>query len=114
MEGLVTRFKKLMDDSELSAAQMADKIGVQRSAISHVLSGRNKPSLDFVLKVLDAFGDVSAEWLLKGEKQPHITTRKATEKDLSFPAVTDTKKRIEKVLILYADKTVEEYRASNP
>ena len=46
------RLNKVMDYYQLSAASFADKINVQRSSISHLLSGRNKPSLDFVLKVL--------------------------------------------------------------
>jgi len=55
-----------MRESELSAATFADIIGVQRSSISHILSGRNKPSLDFILKLLHAYPSVSSEWLLKG------------------------------------------------
>ena len=45
----------------------ADKIGVQRSSISHILSGRNKPSLDFILKVTNEFTDVDIYWLLNGK-----------------------------------------------
>jgi len=51
----------------MSPAQLANQIGVQRSGISHILSGRNKPSLDFVLKVLDAFPGLNEKWLLRGE-----------------------------------------------
>lgn len=47
---IVERIKQLMYDNELSAAAFADTIGVQRSSISHILSERNKPSLDFILK----------------------------------------------------------------
>jgi transcriptional regulator with XRE-family HTH domain len=63
---IVDRIKQLMHDSELSAAAFADIIGVQRSSISHILSERNKPSLDFILKILHAYPSVSSEWLLKG------------------------------------------------
>lgn len=63
---LVARIKKILDESELSSAAFADKIGVQRSSISHILSGRNKPSLDFILKVLHAFPTVHSDWLLLG------------------------------------------------
>ncbi|MEM9985346.1 MAG: helix-turn-helix transcriptional regulator, partial [Bacteroidota bacterium] len=51
----------------LSASQFADQVGVQRSSISHILSGRNKPSLDFVLKVTNTFKDVDIYWLLNGK-----------------------------------------------
>ncbi len=51
----------------LSSSQFAEKIGVQRSSVSHVISGRNRPSLDFVKKILDAFPDISYEWLISGD-----------------------------------------------
>jgi transcriptional regulator with XRE-family HTH domain len=55
-----------MDYYEISAALLAEKIEVQRSSISHILSGRNKPSLEFVLKILKAFPEVELYWLLNG------------------------------------------------
>ena len=60
------RLNIIMDFYNLSAALLADKIEVQRSSISHLLSGRNKPSLDFVLKILKAFPEVELYWLLNG------------------------------------------------
>lgn len=51
----------------MNASSFADKIGVQRSSISHLLSGRNKPSLDFVMKILDIFPDVNLYWVLNGK-----------------------------------------------
>ena len=56
-----------MDYYNESASSFAEKIGVQRSSISHILSGRNKPSLDFVLKVLSSFPEVELYWLLNGK-----------------------------------------------
>ena len=50
-----------------SASSFAEKIGVQRSSISHILSGRNKPSLEFVLKVISSFPEVELYWLLNGK-----------------------------------------------
>ena len=64
---MIERVKLLMSVKDLSSAQLAEAIGVQRSGISHILSGRNKPSLDFVVKVLEAYPDLSESWLLKGE-----------------------------------------------
>ena len=52
VEKFAERLNKIMDFYEITAGNFADKIEVQRSSISHILSGRNKPSLDFVLKVL--------------------------------------------------------------
>lgn len=53
----------------LTASAFADQIGVQRSNVSHVLSGRNKPGIDFVEKILLSFPRVNAHWLLTGENE---------------------------------------------
>jgi transcriptional regulator with XRE-family HTH domain len=61
------RLQKVIDYYNESASSFAQKIDVQRSSISHILSGRNKPSLDFVLKILDAYPEVELYWLLNGK-----------------------------------------------
>ncbi|MBE0424463.1 MAG: helix-turn-helix transcriptional regulator [Lutibacter sp.] len=66
IEQFAKRLNILMDYYEISAALLAEKIEVQRSSISHILSGRNKPSLEFVLKILKAFPEVELYWLLNG------------------------------------------------
>lgn len=53
----------------LTASAFADQIGVQRSNVSHVLSGRNKPGVEFVEKILLSFPRVNAHWLLTGENE---------------------------------------------
>lgn len=57
---------KLIEAEGLTPAKFADEIGVQRSSISHILSGRNKPSYDFISKVLKRFSGINAEWLITG------------------------------------------------
>lgn len=64
---MIERIKLLMSVKNLTPAQLANELGVQRSGISHILSGRNKPSLDFVLKIMDSFSDLNESWLLKGD-----------------------------------------------
>jgi len=61
------RIEKIIAYYELSASAFADKVGVQRSSISHIISGRNKPSLDFVMKIMEAFPEVDLYWLLMGK-----------------------------------------------
>ncbi|MGV7108013.1 helix-turn-helix domain-containing protein [Flavobacterium sp. U410] len=61
------RLEKIFNYYGLSASSFADKIGVQRSSLSHLLSGRNKPSLDFVLKVIEVFPEVDLYWILNGQ-----------------------------------------------
>ena len=63
-EEIVLRIKKVIEDHELNAASFAEKIGVQRSGISHILSGRNKPSLEFLSKIQITFEEVEFDWLI--------------------------------------------------
>lgn len=71
---MTERFKQLLGQLNLSASEFADKIGVQRSSVSHVLSGRNKPSIDFLEKILIAFPDIDVTWLISGRKGLSIKT----------------------------------------
>ena len=68
-DAIVSRIRKVIEDNELSAASFAEKIGVQRSGISHILSGRNKPSLDFLSKIQMTFEEVEYDWLLLGKSK---------------------------------------------
>ncbi|TDE05636.1 helix-turn-helix domain-containing protein [Flavobacterium hiemivividum] len=67
IEDFIKRLEIILDYYGLNASAFADKIGVQRSSLSHLLSGRNKPSLDFILKILDVFPDVDLYWILNGK-----------------------------------------------
>ncbi|MDY0779593.1 helix-turn-helix transcriptional regulator [Tenacibaculum sp. IB213877] len=79
-EGIIFRLKEVLEHYSLTSSTFADTIDVQRSSISHLLSGRNKPSLDFVMKVVNKFPDVDLYWLLYG--------------DGSFPKKKEEKKKI--------------------
>lgn len=67
---IVERIEEIRRNHQLSAAGFATKIGVQRSAMSHILSGRNKPSLEFLMKVYEAFDEVALDWLIIGTSTP--------------------------------------------
>ena len=67
---IVSRIEEVRKNHQLTAASFANKIGVQRSAISHILSGRNKPSLEFLMKIHDSFDEVNLEWLILGKPSP--------------------------------------------
>ena len=64
---LNTRISQLIEYTQLSLSEFADKVDVQRSSISHITSGRNKPSLDFLIKVKDTYPLLRWEWLIEGE-----------------------------------------------
>ena len=100
MEAITERVKKIMEDNELSSSQMADRIGVQRSAISHILSGRNKPSLDFVLKLCDHYNDIDLDWLLKGINNSNPIVHKKNRNKTSS---------INKIVLFFEDGTFETF-----
>jgi len=111
------RLKNVMSYYQLSAAAFADKINVQRSSISHLLSGRNKPSLDFVLKVLDEFKDVELYWLLNGKgsfpKKEIKTTTPPSPSQRVTQSVSHNENskndEIDRIIILYKDGTFSNY-----
>lgn len=66
MEGINQRIKELIVSEGLTASTFADRIGVLRSALSHILAGRNKPGADFIEKLLLEMPYVNANWLFTG------------------------------------------------
>lgn len=120
------RIKMIMKMNQLNAASFADKIGVQRSNVSHVLTGRNKPSLDFIEKILIHFPKVNASWLISGQIQqtdlvasPKETATEGMVKKIEVEEeVTNVKpvpssKKVVKIITFYEDFTFDEYRPNN-
>lgn len=113
-EEFIKRLEKVINYYGLTAAAFADKVDVQRSSISHLLSGRNKPSLEFVLKVVTQFPDVNLYWLLNGKgtfpyvKKKEITSapKPITEEKILKHKV---KKEVSKVIIFYTDGSFETF-----
>jgi len=123
------RIEKVIDYYEFSAASFADKVQVGRSSISHILSGRNKPSLDFVLKVVSAFPEVELYWLLNGKGSfPRTETPPPSEKispknptdfqekketskidSVNLNNQNSSSKKIKKVILFYEDGSFEAF-----
>ena len=102
----------------MSASSFADKINVQRSSISHLLSGRNKPSLDFVMKVVRTFPDVNLYWLLNGKgnfpdnqksSTPALSKIEMVDTPKEIPG-NETAKKIDKIIIFYTDGSFDSYK----
>ena len=77
------RIIQVMEKVGMSQAQFASTIGVQRAAFSHVISGRNNPSLDVMMKILNAFPSISPDWLLLGKG--NIFRENIPESETLFP-----------------------------
>lgn len=112
-----------MEKEKLSPTQFATEIGVQRSALSHVLSGRNKPSLDFMMKIKARYPDINLDWLLLGKgkmtgttvkkvaEEPAATVKEAEKKetkDLQFRIKQDQVDETREEKKIVVEKTKEE------
>ena len=60
------KIEKIMEDLSLNSAQFAAEIGIQGSTLSHILNGRNKPSLDVLRKILNRYRNINSDWLILG------------------------------------------------
>ena len=130
---LIERFRYLMKLNQLTASAFADEIGVQRSSVSHILSGRNKPSLEFIQKVIKRYPKVDAAWLISGatsnQNTPNIGNEQIREIEQPKPQTTPevevaikqeveekpasggqlNAKSIKRIVAFYTDGTFEEF-----
>lgn len=112
------RLQKVIDFYGETASSFAEKIGVQRSSISHILSGRNKPSLDFVMKVLHSYPEVELYWLLNGKGIFPVESKPTTVSDLNPTRINskseitkqESNSEIQKIVIFYKDGTFKSYK----
>ncbi|WP_422859822.1 helix-turn-helix transcriptional regulator [Flagellimonas sp. S174] len=124
-DGFVNRIKILLEHYELGVSAFADKIGIQRSSMSHILNGRNRPSLDFVMKLVKTFPEVNLYWLLNGKgefpenknptasllsiAEPKTIPEERLEDQIENLSNTDSGKEISKIVLFYADGTFETF-----
>lgn len=134
MEDVVTRIRLIMDKEGHSPASFADTLGIGRPLMSHVLGGRNNPSLQLVMKILEFFPAYSADWLVRGvqensksiakEEQPNELFGLSPEpppaqpeKKVAYVAPSSEKtvsnSAVHRTLLFYADGTFEEYKPRN-
>ncbi len=85
---MINRISKILKTKNLTSAKFADEIGVQRSSVSHVLSGRNKPSLEFIQKILKTYPEIDTNWLLFG-KGDILAINTQSGNMIDFPEDTD-------------------------
>ncbi|PHR46800.1 MAG: transcriptional regulator [Fluviicola sp.] len=120
------RLKMVMKMNNLSAAAFADRVGVQRSSISHIMSGRNKPSLDFIQKTLKSFPRVNGDWLVTGKPVGGNRDEESYQLDTVTKPINTTSsedivgssakskigeqesKQIERIVVFYSDGTYTE------
>jgi transcriptional regulator with XRE-family HTH domain len=132
---MTERILSIIKYLNLSPSDFAEEIGVQRSSISHLISGRNKPSLEFIQKILTRYPEINTEWMLNGngemlksginqinEEIPLTETIIKDRKESTEPEkreiprtlsrkkpVENEERQVEKIIYLYKDKTFREY-----
>lgn len=125
------RIKQYMDYKSISAMELSSLLEVQRSNISHILNGRNKPGASFIEKMLVKFPDLNARWLFTGEgemindggsilnndvpakPEVKIEEEKRVETKKSFvdsQAIANTNKPIDRVVVLFSDGTFVDFK----
>jgi len=113
------RLVKFLQSESLTASKFADEIGVQRSSVSHILSGRNNPSYEFIIKTLHRFPKLNAEWLLmgsgdmyKGITQGELFTETGQESNISIQnhdeeKISGSQKVISETTILSSENSMD-------
>ena len=110
-ELIVSRIKKLMDNNKLTPSSFAKKIGSKRANVSHILSGRNKPSLNFLIKIVDSFDNISLDWFIDDEVK--------SLEEYKGPAYLnknnkkDNTKKIKTIVHFYENGTFKLFKNSN-
>jgi transcriptional regulator with XRE-family HTH domain len=124
---MTDRFKSLLEQLQLSPSEFADRIGVQRSSISHIISGRNKPSIDFLEKILNIFPEVDINWLITGkasslktsvnptvdvaDKHVEIKSARISDENNEKPPAPFIMEPVDQIIIVYKNNT---FRILNP
>lgn len=123
------RLKAVIEYYCESASSFSEKIEVQRSSISHIISGRNKPSLDFILKILNTYPDISLYWLLNGSGKmlgnKNVSDAFPTPKPVNSLvddvyknqkkslSASKNNKEIDRIIIFFSDGTFKNYICNN-
>ena len=94
-----SRLKKWMEHKNLISSELADNIGVNRATISHILSGRNNPSIDILQRLLNTYPDLNSNWLITGIGYMSIKSANEQEK---------RSRELSKIVVFYDDNSFEE------
>ena len=123
---LSERIQIIIDLKGIQPSKFADEIGVQRSSMSHIIAGRNKPSLDFLQKVVQRYPEININWLISGIGEPFLKEKNEKSENISTDIEVSTEfekkktkeipnkeKEIERIVVFYSDKTFETFNQFN-
>jgi DNA-binding XRE family transcriptional regulator len=107
------KIKQILADKNLSPSLFADEIGIQRSSMSHILAGRNKPSLDIVQKIVKRFPELGTNWILDDEDVPRSSTQSEGSRPLQYPSMRGTKNNVAQSAIPNSETESDHGRAAS-
>jgi len=114
-KNILNRIKKIISDNNLSNSEFAEKIGIPKSSVSHLLSERNNPSLDVIIKISEIFEDISTDYLIFGyESDKEIPSEPLNNlfdninKESSKDSVKDSNNIIKSIILIYENNKFEQ------
>ena len=114
-KNILNRIKKVISDNNLSNSEFAEKIGIPKSSVSHLLSERNNPSLDVIIKISEIFEDISTDYLIFGyESNKEIPSEPLNNlfdninKESSKDSVKDSNNNIKSIILIYENNKFEQ------
>ena len=114
-ETILNRIKKIIENNDLTNSEFAEIIGVPKSSISHLLSERNKPSLDIITKISEKFDEITTDYLIFGSslsKKSQIKPSKdlfsSSDIDNSKDSVKDSNNKVKSIIIIYENNKFEQ------
>jgi transcriptional regulator with XRE-family HTH domain len=108
------RIIKFLTQEGLSATKFADEIGVQRSSISHILSGRNNPSFEFIQKILSRYRNINADWLIIGSGQMYKKDEQHNQIHAPLPITPPQQPKSVEQLNIFQSRTEKSVSAEQP
>ena len=114
-KNILNRIKKIISDNNLSNSEFAEKIGIPKSSVTHLLSERNNPSLDVIIKISEIFEDISTDYLIFGyESNKEIPSEPLNNlfnninKESSKDSVKDSNNNIKSIILIYENNKFEQ------
>jgi len=114
-KNILHRIKKIITDNNLSNSEFAEKIGIPKSSVTHLLSERNNPSLDVIIKISESFDNISLDYLIFGHKKikeiPSKTLNKISDEideETSEDSVKDSNNNLKSIILIYENNKFEQ------
>tara|TARA_B100001758_G_scaffold132841_1_gene114344 strand:+ start:50 stop:421 length:372 start_codon:yes stop_codon:yes gene_type:complete len=114
-KNILNRIKKIIVDNNLSNSEFAEKIGIPKSSVTHLLSERNNPSLDVIIKISETFEDISTDYLIFGYENDAETPSEPLnnlfddlDKETSEDSVKDSNNSIKSIILIYENNKFEQ------